>query len=113
MVHRSKRRLYLNLSIAGFTHSWKTFRRKARHDAWVLSGPPNFTWGIDSPTTLWDIVEDVYNKNSQSFVADPTAQFYRDIWPVLAGTYRISWTNKDALQGHGELPIYPITSTCR
>ena len=78
-------------------------RLKARHDAWVLSGPPNFTWGIDSPTTLWDIVEDVYNKNSQSFVADPTAQFYRDIWPVLAGTYRISWTNKDALQGHGKL----------
>lgn len=68
----------------------------------MIVGPPNFAWGINCPTTLWDIVEDQYNKASQSFVADPTVQFERDIWPVLECTYGLSWTNKTAFQGHGE-----------
>ena len=70
--------------------------------AHVIVGPPDFAWGINTSTSLYDIVEDVYNKASPSFVPDPTVQFYRDIWPVLSGTYNMSWVNKDAFQGHGK-----------
>lgn len=73
----------------------------ARHRAHVVSGPPDFAWGINTPTSLYDIVEDVYNKASPSFVPDSTVQFYRDIWPVLSQTYNMSWVNNDAFQGHG------------
>ena len=28
--------------------------------------------------------------------------FYKDIWPVLSGTYKLSWVNEKAFQGHGK-----------
>lgn len=77
--------------------------KKARHDAYVISAPPDYSRGIRAATTLWDTIEDIYDKNSQSFVADPAVQFERDIWPVLFSTYQISWLNNDAFQGHGTL----------
>lgn len=97
---------YAVISPILFLHSLMHVRsarwRSARHDAYVISGPPDFARGIHAPTSLWDTIEDIYNKHSQSFVADPTVQFQRDIWPVLLSTYQISWVNKDAHQGHGK-----------
>ncbi|KAL1952428.1 hypothetical protein VTO73DRAFT_1577 [Trametes versicolor] len=70
------------------------------HKATVLSAPPKFAWGIDSPVTLYDIMENFY-KDEMSYVDHSGTDFYKDIWPVLAGTYRLAWVNAKAFQGHG------------
>ncbi|KAH9850551.1 hypothetical protein C2E23DRAFT_734556 [Lenzites betulinus] len=66
--------------------------------ATVLSGPPKFAWGIDSPTTLYDVMEDFYK---QTYIEHRGTDFYKDIWPVLVGSYRLGWVNAKAFQGHG------------
>ncbi|KAF8208007.1 hypothetical protein K438DRAFT_1813258 [Mycena galopus ATCC 62051] len=68
--------------------------------ATVLSAPPKFAWGIDSPTSLYDILENIY-KNKTNYLEHMGTEFYKDIWPVLSGTYKLSWVNNKAYQGHG------------
>ncbi|EKM50630.1 uncharacterized protein PHACADRAFT_129992 [Phanerochaete carnosa HHB-10118-sp] len=68
--------------------------------ATVCSAPPKFAWGIESPTSLYDILENFYKKK-QSYEDHSGTDFYKDIWPVLAGTYGLSWVNEKAFQGHG------------
>ncbi|KIM57587.1 hypothetical protein SCLCIDRAFT_1219256 [Scleroderma citrinum Foug A] len=69
----------------------------AMNKSTVLSAPPKFAWGINPPTTLFDLLENIYN-----YWADhPGTDFYLDIWPVLRSTYALSWVNKDAYEGHG------------
>ncbi|KAJ3573932.1 hypothetical protein NP233_g2106 [Leucocoprinus birnbaumii] len=66
------------------------------HNAAVCSGPPNFGWGITQPTTLYNVMEDIYHGP-----ITPTGyDFTKDIWPVLASASSISWTNDFGLQGH-------------
>ena len=73
----------------------------ARYKAHVLVGPPDFAVGISAPTSLYDVIENIYDKASSSFVPPSDVQFYRDIWPVLEATYNLSWVNLTAFQGHG------------
>ena len=68
------------------------------HKATVLSAPPKFAWGIDSPTSLYDLFEDFYKDR---YLDHLSTEFYKDIWPVLYGTYKLSWVNNKAFQGHG------------
>ncbi|KZT69484.1 hypothetical protein DAEQUDRAFT_726433, partial [Daedalea quercina L-15889] len=68
------------------------------HKATVLSAPPKFAWGIDSPTTLYDVMENIYK---EMYLDHSGTDFYKDIWPVLAGTYKLAWVNEKAYQGHG------------
>ncbi|KAF8630501.1 hypothetical protein AX15_002872 [Amanita polypyramis BW_CC] len=70
----------------------------ARHKASITCGVPKFAWGIRSPTTLYDIVEDIYNKNG--FPAPKDTVFYRDIWPVLMTASDTVWVNSGAGRGH-------------
>jgi hypothetical protein len=70
----------------------------ATHKATVISGPPKFSFGIENPTSLYDIFEDMYK---HKYLDHKGTQFYKDIWPVLSGTYNLSWVNNKALQGHG------------
>ncbi|KIK63444.1 hypothetical protein GYMLUDRAFT_163033 [Collybiopsis luxurians FD-317 M1] len=65
-------------------------------EATVISAPPKFAWGIESPTSLYDILDNIYNKSDTS-----NPNFYKDIWPVISGTYKLSWVNEKAFQGHG------------
>ncbi|KAG1743607.1 uncharacterized protein EDB91DRAFT_1335740 [Suillus paluster] len=66
----------------------------------VLSAPPKFSWGIQSPTTLYDLLENIYNDRIGWKDHDYT-QFYQDIWPVMHGSYALSWVNREAYDGHG------------
>ncbi|KAF7792008.1 hypothetical protein EIP86_003035 [Pleurotus ostreatoroseus] len=68
------------------------------HKATVVSAPPKFAWGIDSPTSLYDLFEDFYKDR---YLDHLSTEFYKDIWPVLYGTYKLSWVNNKAFQGHG------------
>ncbi|KAI0668650.1 hypothetical protein C8Q78DRAFT_1097533 [Trametes maxima] len=70
------------------------------HKATVLSAPPKFAWGLSSPTTLYDIIENIYKEKS-TYVGPKNTEFERDIWPVLFDTYKLAWVNSKALQGHG------------
>jgi hypothetical protein len=45
-------------------------------------------------------MEDIYNKE-MGWTDHSKTQFYQDIWPVLHGTYALSWVNDKAFQGHG------------
>ncbi|KAF8555871.1 hypothetical protein OG21DRAFT_1410233 [Imleria badia] len=72
--------------------------------ATVLSAPPKFAWGVRSPTTWYDRIEDIYAKQSDMRWRDDQGkgvEFYRDIWPILQATYAVSWTNQGAFEGHG------------
>ncbi|PCH38726.1 hypothetical protein WOLCODRAFT_161779 [Wolfiporia cocos MD-104 SS10] len=73
------------------------FQCHAKHKATVMSAPPKFAWGIHAPTTLYDIIEDIYSGNKEP----GEVQFYEHIWPMLSGTYELSWVNEKAFQGHG------------
>ncbi|KAI0027075.1 hypothetical protein K488DRAFT_81233 [Vararia minispora EC-137] len=68
--------------------------------ATILSAPPKFAWGIELPTTLYDILENIY-ENDTGYIDHKRTDFYKDIWPVLSGTYKLSWVNEKASQGHG------------
>lgn len=74
-----------------------------KHMATVITAPPKFVWGINSPTTLYNIMEDLYWRGGQPGWPDKPVvfDFLKDIWPVLNSAASISWTNNSALQGHG------------
>ncbi|KAJ3568660.1 hypothetical protein NP233_g5566 [Leucocoprinus birnbaumii] len=80
-------------------------RWTSKHYATVVSGPPKFAWGIDAPTNLYNIMEDIYWRNQGDDnnwgIDSTTYDFTKDIWPVLKSAALISWTNDVALQGHG------------
>ncbi|KIJ96017.1 hypothetical protein K443DRAFT_682616 [Laccaria amethystina LaAM-08-1] len=72
--------------------------------ATVLSAPPKFAWGIHSPTTLYDTIENIYREEGHPLVPKPdlnNLDFWKHIWPVLLSAASLSWTNNKAFQGHG------------
>ncbi|KAJ3568662.1 hypothetical protein NP233_g5564 [Leucocoprinus birnbaumii] len=74
----------------------------SKHHATVISGPPNFSWGINAPTTLFNIMESIYwYRPGQPAEREVDYDFTKDIWPTLILPGMISWTNYEALQGHG------------
>ncbi|KAH7909835.1 hypothetical protein BJ138DRAFT_1154305 [Hygrophoropsis aurantiaca] len=70
------------------------------HKATVMSAPPKFAWGIQSSTTLYDLLENIYHENVR-WKQHEGVEFYQDIWPVLESTYRLSWVNEEGYTGHG------------
>ncbi|KDQ52189.1 hypothetical protein JAAARDRAFT_703348 [Jaapia argillacea MUCL 33604] len=86
------------VTFSGFGHTGLHFQAKEK--ATVMSAPPKFAWGINSPTSLYDIIEDIY-QTASGWKDHTGTQFYEDIWPVLYGTYGLSWVNEKAYQGHG------------
>jgi len=73
---------------------------KPKYKATVSSAPPNFSYGINCPTSLYDIIENLAVENHMVWRNDKV-QFYEHIWPVLSCTYGISWVNEEGYQGHG------------
>ncbi|KAG0698477.1 hypothetical protein DFH29DRAFT_941196 [Suillus ampliporus] len=72
----------------------------ARQKSTVLSAPPKFAWGIQSPTTMYDLIENIYHEKT-GWEDHKQTQFYQDIWPIMHGAYALSWVNRDAYDGHG------------
>ncbi|CCM05259.1 uncharacterized protein FIBRA_07469 [Fibroporia radiculosa] len=66
----------------------------------ILVAPPRFVWGIQAPTTLYDLIANIYNKE-KGWKDHEGTLFYWDIWPVLLSCYTLSWVNNEAYQGHG------------
>lgn len=79
------------------------FSKSSGHKATILCAPSKFAWGVYMPTTLYDIMEDIYDqKNKPNRTEDEVdVEFYTRIYPVLLATYTLSWTNNKALEGHG------------
>ncbi|KIK63447.1 hypothetical protein GYMLUDRAFT_197055 [Collybiopsis luxurians FD-317 M1] len=66
--------------------------------ATIISSVPKFAWGLRLPTSLYDIIEDIYHPKPDP---NPATNFYKDIWPVILATYKLSWVDINAFQGHG------------
>lgn len=78
----------------------------------VISTTPKFAhgFGMDAPTTLYDLIEDIYEQPKRKAQGTaykvPTPGWYEHIWPLLRRPVVLAWVNGQANGGHGEfLPI--------
>jgi len=76
---------------------------QVKNHATIISAPPKFTNGPHCPTTLLDLIEDVYEreKRAKPGYKVPPVNYYEHIDPMFRGMYRNSWTNFRANEGHG------------
>lgn len=82
------------------THLSKTVQCKNR--ATILSAPPHFAHGHHCPTTLFELIEDVYERQKRNGSYDVgEVNFYEHINPLFERMYRNSWSNFRANEGHG------------
>jgi hypothetical protein len=71
----------------------------------VVAATPKFSSNIYAPTTLWDLIENIYYQQMPeeeriAYVGDIV--YYRDIWPIVQRAPLLSWVNGQANGGHGE-----------
>jgi hypothetical protein len=69
----------------------------------VIGTTPKFANGIYAPTTLYDLMEEVYEKEKRKkpgYDVGPV-DWYKHIWPLLRRPPLISWVNVQANGGHG------------
>ncbi|EED80245.1 predicted protein [Postia placenta Mad-698-R] len=93
---------WIDVAITYTSKTGQAVRVHAQHKATVMSAPPKFAWGVHAPTTLYDIIEDIYAREKKWTAPNEVpVQFYEHIWPTLGGTYGLSWVNQQAFQGHG------------
>jgi len=71
----------------------------------VIGGPPKFTSELYCPGSLYDLIEDIYQRPSRACLGrdyDCGPVYYDDhIKPIFEGVSRLSWTNQKANEGHG------------
>lgn len=72
----------------------------------MVGTTPKFANGIYAPTTLYDVMEEIYEqvkreRDGPNYKVDPV-DWYRDIWPLLERPPLLSWVNGQANGGHGE-----------
>ena len=71
----------------------------------VLGTTPKFANGIYAPTSLYDLMEEVYEREKRVKMEDKydvgEVDWYRDIWPLLQRPPLLSWVNGQANNGHG------------
>ncbi|KAF9002771.1 hypothetical protein BDQ17DRAFT_1242961 [Cyathus striatus] len=82
----------------------KTYPRfKPAHKARIIGTTPKFANGIYAPTSLYDVIEDVYEaqKRSQNGYDVGDLEWYKDIWSLLKRPALLSWVNGQANGGHG------------
>ncbi|KAF8637447.1 hypothetical protein AX17_002812 [Amanita inopinata Kibby_2008] len=70
----------------------------SRHRAAVGCSVPKFAWGIRSPTSVYDVIQNIYDENGVD--GPQNAVFYRDIWPVLSSASNTAWLNDQGHKGH-------------
>lgn len=72
----------------------------------VIGTTPKFANGIYAPTSLYDLMEEVYERESRVKMADEydvgEVDWYRHIWPLLQRPPLLSWVNTQADGGHGK-----------
>ncbi|KAG8993009.1 hypothetical protein FRB90_000814, partial [Tulasnella sp. 427] len=72
----------------------------------VITAPPHFAHGNHCPTTLYELIEDIYErqKRSKADAGEDVAKvlyYYEHIDPLFKRMYMNSWTNFRANEGHG------------
>ena len=71
----------------------------------MIGTTPKFANGIYAPTSLYDLMEEVYEKEKRVKMGDEydvgEVDWYRDIWPLLQRPPLLSWVNGQADGGHG------------
>ncbi|KAF8637314.1 hypothetical protein AX16_010842 [Volvariella volvacea WC 439] len=80
---------------------WVDGASKAR----VMVAPPDFAPGVYAPTSLYDVVEDVYEQRKRNAEGENydvgDVEWYAHIWPLLQRPALLSWVNIQATGGHG------------
>ena len=70
----------------------------------VIGTTPKFTNGIYAPTTLYDLIEEVYEREKRKepgYDVGPV-DWYKHISPLLRRPPLLSWVNIQADGGHGK-----------
>ncbi|KAF9483975.1 hypothetical protein BDN70DRAFT_954169 [Pholiota conissans] len=81
----------------------KSFSPSTR--ARVIGTTPKFANGIYAPTTLYDVMEEIYEQPKRTAAGAAydvgPVDWYKDIWPLLVRPPLLSWVNGQANGGHG------------
>uniref|UniRef100_A0A8H8CET3 Iminophenyl-pyruvate dimer synthase domain-containing protein n=1 Tax=Psilocybe cubensis TaxID=181762 RepID=A0A8H8CET3_PSICU len=77
----------------------------AQGKARVIGTTPKFANGIYAPTSLYDLMEEVYERKKRAAQGDSYSvgdvSWYKHIWPLLQRPPLLSWVNGQANGGHG------------
>lgn len=73
----------------------------------MLTNAPEFAQGITPPVTLFDLIEDIYDREGHPLPRGPEPEYYTDILPLLQRASLLTWVNSHASGGHGTW--YPST----
>ncbi|CAE6476187.1 unnamed protein product [Rhizoctonia solani] len=76
-----------------------------KNRATIITAPPRFASGTHCPTTLYELIEDIYEQHYSDEYDVGEIVYYRDIYPLFKRAYLMSWTNKYANRGHGPARI--------
>jgi hypothetical protein len=108
MPHLENRKVYLMTRRTSDTHclqTWCSF--KAPNKARVIGTTPKFASGIYAPTSLYDLMEEVYERDRRAKEGNKydvgEVGWYEHIWPLLQRPPLLSWVNIMADGGHGKL----------
>ena len=72
------------------------------YGTWVVSAPPKVAWGAKAQTSLWDLMEEVYEQKKRGPQYQvPEPNFYEHIWDIFDSTWVMSWLNEHAKWAHG------------
>ncbi|KAG8777637.1 hypothetical protein FRC20_010344 [Serendipita sp. 405] len=68
----------------------------------VVTAPPKYTSGVSCSTSLYDVIEDIYERPKRGQDYDCGKVYYEsDIKRIFDAVMSMSWTNKKANEGHG------------
>jgi hypothetical protein len=83
-------------------------RRAVKESARVVGTTPKFANGIYAPTSLYDLMEEVYEreKRKKDNYDVGEVDWYRHIWPLLQRPPLLSWVNIQANGGHGKCDFF-------
>jgi hypothetical protein len=91
-------------------------RFDVRGAARVIGTTPKFANGIYAPTSLYDLMEEVYERAERVKQGDKydvgKVDWYRHIWPLLQRPPLLSWVNTQANGGHGQFVPLVFSSYC-
>jgi len=72
----------------------------------VIGTTPKFANGIYAPTSLYDVIEDVYESKKRENLKESyevgDVDWNRHIWPLIQRPPLLSWVNGQANGGHGK-----------
>ncbi|KAG8908749.1 hypothetical protein FRB99_002987 [Tulasnella sp. 403] len=96
---------YIRASVVITDENKLPMRWNLERCARVMSAPPRYAHSFQMPSTLYDVIEEVYERQKRNQEGDGydvgTVSFYEHIDPLFRRMYMNSWTNFRANEGHG------------